>query len=274
MDSLPVMTDPTTGRDIDPSEPVDQLIRYCEIYREKPIIGVRDTKTNLLMGAVGKDYNTEVSNHDIYQINKNTLDTIDVKYEATFEHDNYQCRMNYTFPEYQIELPEVHGKENFMALRISTFNGQTGFRALGIAVGSWELICTNGAWGIKDVPKWTKIHVGDTVRILEAYVQNFNKQLENGIGLLDKLSEANEINEPIIKANENIVKILSSKKYQLKVKEAEEVFTRMKHHKAQYSRMNGFDIGRAVAEVARDTHEINRRTELEVIAGNLMTIQL
>jgi len=275
--SMPTLTDPANQEEIDPSLFVDEMIRYCELHRTDDLIAVQDNSNGMIMGVVSNKYCT-IQDCDIYTLTHGILEANDAAHETTYEHDGFQMRMNVRFPDRVIELDPVDGKPNEMELRLSVFNGMTGIRALGINVGSWEQVCSNGAMGLKKMFEWKQSHIETAnikaVDILEMFTENLVAQLRKGDKYLDLIEKANEISTPIIRENQDIVKILSSEKFKLLKREAEEVFRRMKHHKKQYKRKNAFDIGRAIAEVARDTHEINRRHDLEIIAGNTMLMQV
>ncbi len=267
------LTDPSDSRELDPKNLMDDLIKYCEQLRKEEMVAVQDDSNGMILGVVSPNY-VSIQNCDMFTISKQILDGAGIPYEASYEHDGYQMRINYRLPEMAIELPDVNGEENVMELRASLFNGMTGHRSFGFTLGSWEQICTNGAMGLKSKFEWRRAHVGRSVDFFQEFTNNFTQQLRQGEEYLDLLEMANEITEPIIKENEDIIKVLSSEKFKLQVSEAEEVYRRMRHHKRQYTRRTGFDLGRAVAEVARDTHSIDRRMDLEVIAGTMMLMQV
>jgi hypothetical protein len=274
---MEVMTDIRTHDEIDPSLFVDEMIRYCELYRQEDVIAVQDDTNDLIMGIVTNGYSV-VQNCDIYTLTHGILESNDITYKTEYRHDGFQMQMNVIFPDRVVELDPVDGKPNEIELRMSIFNGMTGTRALGINVGSWEQICTNGAMGLKSLFEWKQSHINTknitAVNILERFTENLVKQLGKGDRYLELIEKANKITEPVLRENQDIIKFLTGDKFKLLKREAEEVFLRMKHHKSQYSRRTGFDIGRAVAEVARDTHVINRRHDLEIIAGNMMLMQV
>lgn len=269
--SLETRKDPANLEEIDPSIIAEQAIRYCELNREDDLIAVKDKSNDMIMGVVTNSYNT-IQNCDIYTLSTGILDSNDIAHEVTYEHDWFQMRMNIRFPDHVVELDPVNGQENEIELRMSIFNGMTGIRALGINVGSWEQVCTNGAMGLKKTFEWKSSHLKDSYKALNDFSENIVRQLRNGDKYLQLLENASEITTPIFRENDNVIKILSSDKFKLLKKEAEEVFRRMKHHK-QY-KTNAFGVGRAIAEVARDTHDINRRMDLEQIAGDTMLLQV
>jgi len=270
--SLKTLEDPASKETINPMKIAEQAIRYCELNRADDLIAVQDKNNGLIMGVVTEKYNT-VQNCDIYTLANGILESNDISTEMTFEHDSFQMRINVRFPERIIELDPVDGKPNEIELRMSIYNGMTGIRALGVNVGSWEQVCTNGAMGLRNTFEWKSSHLKNTMKALEDFSENLVKQLGNGDKYLALLENASEITTPIFRENDNVVKILSSDKFGLLKKEAEEVFRRMKHHK-QYGK-NAFGVGRAIAEVARDTHDsMDRRIFLEQIAGNTMTMQV
>jgi len=269
MDAEPI-DHPLTGEPVDPTPAVDTIILYEELSRDRdkqPIFGYKDKRTNKLYGVVSK-HHVYVPDHEIYKIMEAHVK--DIEHEATYYHNIFQFKVDYRFPDIGFELED----DNQMQLMITVGGSAFGFRTAYVCSSAWEQACTNGmmAW----VPKlsWKQIHVGMAPELLlTRYKENFNQCLAEGTKLMDLLTQANKVSDTIIDAYANVVEQLRSKRFNLLKREAEDIYRRIREQ-PRYQTLTAFNVGRAIAEQARDTLDLNRRIELEQLAGQVMLQQV
>lgn len=268
-DSLPKQTHPITGRVYNPSTIKDDLVRYCELNRPKPVYGYKDPEMNILYGIVSPEH-VPVKDRDVYDITEAFVK--DMPCQARYYHDNTRMMIDYEFKELGIDLPD----NNRMNFCLVVKNSQFGMGILSVEGGAFESRCGNGQiiWVDGMNLKWETIHRWRNASyMLEEIGKGMTKIMSMANKGLNALRQANEIIEPIIKENENVVNVLRSKKFNLLKREAESIYRRIITN-PQYRRMNGFDVGRAIAEEARDTTNLDRVIELEHLAGRVMTSQV
>ena len=265
---------------IDAKELSDQLIRYCELNRKQPIFAYRHEGSGLVYGIVSQRH-TLLQDIDVFDIINNRFEDIPHTYQ--FEHNNFRMRVGIILDEIAVEL----GGEKSIKFRISAGNSMFGVGSAFVVAGSFEMWCKNGAMGWRTKAKkewraegflggfeWSKIHVYNPSYILRDLSNALNDQLGKADKYLELIENANEADEPIFKQNDDIIKKLTEDKFKLHKTEAEEVYKLMKTKTQQYGRFNGFDTGRAIAEVARDIPNLTRRFELERISGKIMFAQV
>lgn len=267
LDGMERVDDPIDNSEIYPSDISDELIRFCELKRENPVYIYKDKDTNVVFGAVS-DQHLYVPDKDIFDVCENFLQ--DIPHESTYAHNMKRFVMNHRFPELAVEL----GSDNALNFRITVGGSSFGFGSCFVRSGSYEQWCTNGAMAWSSDFQWTHQHRWSSAEnLLRDYTTAIRGQLAEADRLLPLLEEANEINERIIEAQKDVVKVLRSDRFNLLKREAEGVYKKMRS-KDQYTRYNGFDIGRAIAEVARDTGSFDRSLELEQKAQEVMLCQV
>lgn len=265
--SLEPVDDPLNFEVYDPEQIADSLVRFCELNREKSIYAYKHRDTNLVYGVVSPDH-VRLDDYDVFQICEAHFK--DLPFEGEYEHDIFRSKISYTFPEISIDL----GGENSMNFRISVINGFTGRSALKGSAGSYEEWCTNGAMSWINKYNFSQNHIHTTAENMLKKLQRFLTRCLSKADLhMETLRQANEITEKIIKENSSVVKVLRSKKFNLLKREAESVYRRIRSN-PRYQRLNGFDLGRAIAEEARDTGTLERQIELEQLAGKVMVSQV
>lgn len=268
LERLENKTDPNNFATLSPSAIADDVVRVCELNREDPMYALR--ANNLVYGIVS-DQHVLIYDKDIYDMFKEFVEKSEMEYHADYYHDTYNMRVAYTFPELEIPLEE----ENGMNFRVVIGNSQFGVGSGYVEAGSFEQMCTNGvALGYESIFRTRLAHRAISAEnFLTKMLEGFNKVFGNAPALLEKLREANEVGERIIKENESVVKVLRSDKFRLLKSEATSVYRRIKAN-PRYQRMNGFDLGRALAEEARDTSNLTRKMELETLSGRVMVSQV
>jgi hypothetical protein len=267
--NMEVLKDPLDGMEYDPRIMKDDIIRYCELNRPKPIFAYKDPELNVVHGFVSPEH-VPIYDRDVFDISE--AFTQDIPHTTRYAHDGTRMVLDYEFPEIGIDLPD----NNRMNFCLIVKNSPFGMGALRVDAGAFEQRCGNGSilW-VKDMKfSWMAIHRWRSASyMLGQLAEGLNKVFAmagKGVALLQ---EANEIVEPIIKENEDIVRVLRSDKFNLLKREAESVYRRIITTR-QYRRLNGFDLGRAICEEARDTSDLDRRIELEVLGGRTMTVQV
>ena len=268
-DKLESKTNPLTGKIYNPQTIKDNLVRFCELNRDTPVIGYKDPELNILYGIVSPEH-VPIHDRDVFDITEAFVQ--DIPHDTRYYHDNTRMMIDYEFKEIGMDLPD----NNRMNFCIVVKNSPFGMGIFSVEGGAFEHKCGNGQilWVEGMNFKWSMIH---RWRNASYMLTEATKGLKNVLSLagrgIEFLRQANEIVEPIIKENENVVSILRSKKFNLIKREAESIYRRI-ITSPQYRRMNGFDVGRAIAEEARDTSNLDRRIELEQIAGRTMTSQV
>lgn len=266
---LETLKHPISGISYNPQTIKDNLVRYCELNRTTPIHGYKDPTTNVLYGIVSPEH-VPIHDKDVFNITEAFVQ--DIPHDTRYYHDDSRMMIDYEFKELGIELPDNNRMNFCLIIKNSPF----GMGILSVEGGAFEHRCGNGvtSW-VKDVNfKWSAIHRWRNASYMLEQIGKGMKAVMSMANIsMEALRQANEIIEPIIKENENVVTILRSKKFNLLKREAESIYRRIISN-PQYRRMNGFDVGRAIAEEARDTGSLDRRIELEQIAGHVMTSQV
>lgn len=271
-------------RVLNPKDILDQVVRYCELIKERnkyPIYVLRHKKSGLVYAFVSKSH-IRLSDKDIVDMVEPYFKDMPVTFQ--YKHSTWRMEINAILDEIAIEL----GQNNSMKLRICIGNSMFGRGAAYVTIGSWEKWCSNGAMGwayklakqfeiagfelLQDVRHQHRWRTPD--EILSEMREGITNQLKSGDKFLYLIENANEITDPIIKKNKDIVNELQKQKFGLQKNEAQEVYALLKTKTEQYHHNNGFDIGRAIAEVARDTKAHERALELEKIASKTMFSQL
>jgi len=262
--------DPIDNSTINPTQLVDRLVRFSEISRDRekqPIYAYKDKRDGLIYGCVSKRH-TYVPDSRIFKIMETHVK--DIPHEATYYHNIFQWKIDYRFPEIKFDLPD----DNAMEYMISVGGSAHGFRIAYVCASAYEQTCSNGMMGWVNKLHWTQVHAGiQPELLLTRYKEHFNQSLSNGTGFMELLTQANEVSDAIIDEYQNVVEQLRSKKFNLLKGEAEEIYRRIRSEQ-RYQRLNAFDVGRAIAEQARDTLSLNRRIELEQLAGRVMLQQV
>lgn len=267
LEGMEMKEDPGDFVRYNPAEISDNLIRLCELTRTKPIYGYKVSDMDLIYGCVS-DQHTFVNDRDIHKITETFFDSM--PHNVSLNHSIYRMVMQYELPEMAIPL----GNDNSMNFRVSVGNSQFGVGSLFVEAGSYEKICTNGSMAWISQFSWRADHRRTTSKsLLERLVSGLNTILSKADKYMALLQQANETVIPIIKAEESVVKVLRSKRFNLLKREAESIYRRIRAN-PRYQRMNGFDLGRAIAEEARDIPGIDRAIELEQLAGRVMISQV
>lgn len=283
------IVDPVDKFNYDPTELADELLRYCELKRQKNVYVLNHKTSGNALGIVSGTHKI-TQDADIYELYQNFF--AEIPHTAEFRHNYFRMMINVTLDEMELELEDG----NSMKLRINLGNSMFGVGSAFIRIGSWEKVCQNGMMGwrsklnkvfdiapIGQKPKgvlgtgvfdWRMNHTYQPSKILEEMSDGIMKQLTYGGKYIDAMERANEANEPLFKKNTKIEEALTKEKFKLTKNEAAEAYKLMIHKHKQYGRKNAFDVGRAIAEVARDTASLDRRIELEIIAGNTMLLQV
>jgi hypothetical protein len=271
-------------REINPKELLDKTIRYCELLKDRkkyPIYVLRHKISGLIYAFVSKDH-VRLSDKDIIDMVEPYFADMPVTFQ--YKHSTWRMEVNATLDDISIEL----GHNNAMKLRVCIGNSMFGRGSAYVSIGSWEMLCSNGAMGwasklaeqfevegfelLEDVRQQHRWKTPDV--ILDEMREGITSQLKGGDKYLYLIENANEITDPIIKKNKDIVEELRKKRFNLKENEAREVYALLKTKTEQYRHTNGFDVGRAIAEVARDTENHERALELEKLASKTMFSQL
>ena len=262
--------DPVSGNEIDPAIAVDQLVRYSELSRDRdkqPIFAYKDKRDGLIYGCVSKKH-TYLPDNRVFKIMENHVK--DIPHEADYYHNIFQWKIDYRFPDTSLDL----GDGNKMDYVVSAGGSAYGMRAAYVCASAREQVCANGMMAWVSKFSWRQIHVGlRSELLLTRYLENFNSTLSGGTAFMELLRQANEVGEAIIDQYANVVEQLRSKRFNLLKTEAEDIYRRIRTE-TRYQRLNAFDVGRAIAEQARDTISLNRRIELEQLAGRVMLEQV
>ena len=280
-DGVGNQTDPIDHFVYDPKELGDDLLRYCELNRKENIYVLNHKVSNNAYGIVsGRHVITQDA--DVYDMQRNIFR--DIPNTTTYQHNYFRFMIQITCDEIAIELEDG----NKMKLRINLGGSMFGYGSAFIKIGSYEKICMNGAMGWKNklnkifnIPQndrgvfdWRKRHTYSADYILKEMEKGIIKQLSYGDVYMQALQEAHEANEPLFKENTKIDEELTKDRFKLTQQEAGDVYKLLLHKHKQYSKKNAFDVGRAIAEVARDTPSLDRRIELEQLAGETMLMQV
>lgn len=261
------VVDPNDSSWYEPADIADGIVRFCELNRTEPIMAYRVPGMNVLYGCVSNQH-TFVKDKDVVDIKKAFFENI--PHNTVYNHSIYRMKMDLNFPE--ISIPLVG--DNAIQFRISIGNSQFGVGSLFVEAGSYEQVCTNGAMGWASKFSFRATHRRMSAEYLLRQLRDgINKIFAGATQYMTILRQANEIVDPIIKENESVVRVLRSKKFGLLKREAESIYRRIRMN-PQYQRLNAFDIGRAIAEEARDTSSIDRLIELEHLAGRTMCSQV
>lgn len=264
---LDTVHDPNDHSSLDPEELADQVVRFCELNRTQPIMAYKVPGMNVLYGVVS-DQHSFVKDKDVVSITNAFFENI--PHNTSYNHSIYRMKMDFNFPDIAIPLID----KNSLQFRVSIGNSQFGVGSLFVQAGSYEQTCTNGAMGWATKFAFRASHRRVSAEYLLRQLRDgLNKIFSGATQYMTILRQANEIIDPIIKENESVVLILRSKKFGLLKREAESIYRRIRAN-PQYQRLNAFDIGRAIAEEARDTVSIERHIELEHLAGRIMTSQV
>lgn len=264
-----------------PVDIAEQLLRYCELNRAKNLYILYHQTSRYAYGMVS-DRHQITQDADIYDLYRELFQ--EIPHTAYFSHNYFRMKIDITMDDIELELEDG----NSMKLRVSLGNSMFGVGSAFVKIGSWEQICSNGAmgWNNKLTKEfglskedahyfpYTQRHTYAPSHILGEMKEGIIKQLGMGQEYIEVLEEAHSIESPIIKKVEDIEKELQKDKFGLGKAEAEEVYKLLMHKHKQYKRRNAFDVGRAIAEVARDTVNLDRQIELEQIAGKTMLAQV
>lgn len=270
-------------RIIKPNEIADQLVRYCELRKDRkryPIHMLQHEKTNAIYGFVSKDH-VVLSDYDIYNTTMAYFENIPCTIQ--YEHSTFQMRLGIILDELAVDL----GYDNSIKLRLSIGNSMFGRGSAYVMMGSFEKWCENGAmgWFTKMKKEWDNPGFIDGFelreqhrwktpdKILEGMRDAMTEQIKNGDKYIYLLDNAKEITDSIIDERKDAVAQLQEKKFGLQKQEAENVYAILKTKVQQYQ-TNAFGVGRAIAEVARDTSNHQRQIDLEKIASHVMFSQL
>ncbi|MFX1538597.1 MAG: hypothetical protein ACFFDI_30790, partial [Promethearchaeota archaeon] len=283
---------------LDPQGILNLVIRYLELKKDRtknPIHMLRHKKSGLIYGFVSKNF-VQVRDIDIYKMVKAYFEDSGLKVEWKYDHWTFNMRIAAIIDDFNVEL----GGGNSLKLRLLLGNSMTGRGSAYVTIGSFEQWCSNGAMGwVNKLAKYFKAEIGDNGlridkpedvifadsirqrhsfttpdRILENMMTGIESQLKNGDKYLYLLENAKEITEPIIQENKDIVEELQKDRFKLRKQEAQNVFAILKTKANQYKDNSGFSIGRAIAEVGRDTESHERKIELEKLASKVMFSQL
>ena len=260
---------PVTKEEYNPRDITDSLIHYCELNRTTPMYGYKDPYNSMLYGIVSPEH-VMVRDRDVLDIAEAFTQNLD--HRARYNHDNARMMLDYEFPELGIELPNGNSMNFCLIIK----NSQFGLGGLTVDGGGFESRCGNGMvmWAKGFDFHFNAIHRWRNAQeLLTQLGVGLNKIFSLAPKALSILAQANEITDPIIKENESVVQVLRSKRFNMLKREAESVYRRIISN-PNYKRYNGFDIGRAIAEEARDTTNLDRRIELEQLAGQVMTSQV
>jgi len=282
-DTLKAHNDPYDQFKYDPKEVADDLLRYCELNRDTNINLLTHKTSGNAYGAVSDNHQI-VQDAKIYELYKNTFVESGIPHTANFSHDYFKMKIDITLDDVYIELEEG----NSMKLRISLGNSMFGFGSAFVRIGSWEQVCSNGAMGwssklsktfnLNEVDKkyfpLQKRHVYAPSFIIQEMETGIMKNLSLGQKYMEVLEAAHETNIELFKKTAKIEEELTKQRFGLAKAEAADVYKLLIHKHKQYKRKNAFDVGRAIAEVARDTISLDRRIELETIAGKVMLSQV
>lgn len=277
---LGTQTDPVDKEVYFPKQIADDLLRYAELNRTKPIFALKHKKTRFVYGSVS-DRHQILQDSRMYEMYEAIFS--DIPHTVSFEHNYFRCRININLDDIRVDL----GKENSMSFRISLGNSMFGMGSAFVRAGTWEQICSNGAMGwksrlnkvynldIKDnLFDWKRSHVYAPINILKDMQDGLIKQLTYGDKYMEAVEDAYETTESIFKKEETIEKELTDDRFKLTKNEALQAYRLLKHKHEQYQNTNAFDTGRVIAEVARDTISLDRKIELEKIAGQIMFSQI
>lgn len=273
-------TDPTNHDVLQPNQILEDLVRWSELNRKQESYAYRHKQSGLVYGVVSNKHKLLQDLDILENIYENIFHGI--PHTVSFEHNHFRMRINVVLDEIAVELVG----NNAMKFRMSIGNSMFGVGSAFIYAGSYEMWCTNGAMGWRtkfnkkynldsnDIFEFRRSHVIAPIKILKDMNTNTIKQLSHADKYMEQLEQANEINETIFTEKEQIDEQLQKDKFKLSKSEAQQAYLLMKHKHEQYGRMNGFDTGRAIAEVARDTTNMDRKIELENIASTIMFSQL
>lgn len=283
---------------LSPKNILDSMVRYLELRKDRtrnPIYMLKHKQTDLIYGFVSKNF-VQVRDSDIYKMVKAYFEDSGFNVEWKFEHSTFNMRIATIIDDFSVDL----GEGNAMKLRLLLGNSMTGRGSAYVTIGSFEQWCSNGAMGwVNKLSQYFKAEVRDdgvTIdkpediifadsirqrhsfttpdRILENMMKGIESQLKNGDKYLYLIENAKEITDPIIKENRDMVEALQQERFKLRKQEAQNVFAILKTKANQYKDNSGFSIGRAIAEVGRDTDSPERKVELEKLASKVMFSQL
>lgn len=259
--------DPITRHHYDGKQIAHDLFRWCELNRTKPIIAIRDPIESLVYGFVSPEH-VIIYDKDIYNMSEAFLENI--PHNSEYYHDINRMMLRYEFPEISFKLQH----DNAMNFQISVGNCQFGRGSLFIKAGSYEQRCTNSPMAWQGVFTWMMAHRWrNAEEMLTQFSGGLTEIFSSAQGYMKILQRANEIIQPIIKENESVIRVLRSQRFNLLKREAEGVWQRIRAN-PEYQKLNGFNLGRAISEEARDTDNLTRKIELEQISGRTMVSQV
>ena len=261
-----VQTPPESNQILDPSVMADDLIRFSELTRVEPMFVYKDENTKSIVSAVSQRH-SRVYDLDVYNVVKSFFEN--VPSEMSFENDIHRSRIIITLPELAVEL----GSDNAMNFRISVGNSEFGYGSCNCRAGSYEQWCSNGAMGWKTQFQWKQIHISSPEVILRNLAQGIVDMMAQADTYMAILEQANEVTDRYIEDNVNVIAFLREDKFRLLKREAEGVYRRIRNN-PRYQRFNAFDVGRAIAEEALNTHTIERRVWMEQLSGKVMVAQV
>jgi len=257
---------PESNEVLDPKIMADDLIRYCELNRKEPVYLYKDDTNNSIISAVSGRH-SRVYDTDVYEVMNEFFK--DIPHQYQFESDMYRSRITVSLPELAIKL----GGDNSMNFRFSIGNSEFGYGSCYCDAGSYEQWCTNGARAWVSKFKWQQIHVSSPESILRNLADALLDQMSKADQYMTILENANEVSERYIKENVNVINFLRKDKFGFLKREAESIYRRIRNN-TRYQRMNAFDVGRAIAEEARDTNDMERKLWMENLAGKVMVAQV
>ncbi|MFW9879728.1 MAG: hypothetical protein ACFFG0_42175 [Candidatus Thorarchaeota archaeon] len=283
---------------LNPRRILDLLVRFMELNKNRtrnPIYILKHKQTDLVYGFVSKNF-VQVRDYDIYKMVKAYFEDSGLKVTWNYDHWTFNMRIAAIIDDFSVDI----GGGNSMKLRLLLGNSMTGRGSAYVTIGSFEQWCSNGAMGwVSKLAQYfkaeidengTRIDKPDDVifaenirqrhsfttpdKILQNMMTGIETQIKNGDKYLYLIDNAKEITDPIIQENKDMVEELQKDRFKLRKQEAQNVFAILKTKANQYKDNSGFSIGRAIAEVGRDTDNHERKIELEKLASKVMFSQL